>query len=100
MTENPLAVMQQLDPEFINHLQDTNQLIYTDGALPKKFKLLMAMAFDAAHGAEGGVRALANAAVREGATKQEIAEALRVAYYLAGVGSLYIASRALKELVE
>jgi alkylhydroperoxidase/carboxymuconolactone decarboxylase family protein YurZ len=100
MTENPLAVMQKLDPEFIHHLQDTNQLIYTDGALPKKFKLLMAMAFDAAHGAEGGVRSLANAAVREGATKQEIAEALRVAYHLAGVGTLYIASRALKELVE
>ena len=100
MTENPLAAMQKLDPEFINHLQDTNQLIYTDGALPKKFKLLMAMAFDAAHGAEGGVRALANAAVREGATKQEIAEALRVAYHLAGVGTLYTASRALEELVE
>jgi alkylhydroperoxidase/carboxymuconolactone decarboxylase family protein YurZ len=100
MTENPLSVMQQLDPEFIKHLQDTNQLIYTEGALPKKFKLLMAMAFDAAHGAEGGVRALANAAVREGTTKQEIAEALRVAYYLAGVGTLYTASRALEELVE
>jgi len=100
MKENPLAVMQKLDPEFINHLQDTNQLIYTEGALPKKFKLLMAMAFDAAHGAEGGVRALANAAVREGATKQEIAEALRVAYHLAGVGTLYTASRALEELVE
>ncbi|MCR4407093.1 MAG: carboxymuconolactone decarboxylase family protein [Anaerolineae bacterium] len=100
MNEHPLATMQKLDPEIVDHLRTTDQLIYADGALPKKFKLLMAMAFDAAHGAEGGVRALANAALREGATKEQIAEALRVAYYLAGVGALYIASRALKELVE
>jgi len=99
MNEHPLATLQKLDPQIMEHLQTTNALIYADGALPKKFKLLMAMAFDAAHGAQGGVRALANAALREGATKEQIAEALRVAYYLAGVGSLYTASQALKELV-
>jgi alkylhydroperoxidase/carboxymuconolactone decarboxylase family protein YurZ len=99
MNEHPLATIQKLDPEIVDHLHTTDQLIYADGALPKKFKLLMAMAFDAAHGAEGGVRALANAALREGATKEQIAEALRVAYHLAGVGTLYTASRALKELV-
>jgi len=99
MNEHPLATLQKLDPQMMDHLQTTNALIYADGALPKKFKLLMAMAFDAAHGAQGGVRALANAALREGATKEQIAEALRVAYYLSGVGALYTASQALKELV-
>jgi alkylhydroperoxidase/carboxymuconolactone decarboxylase family protein YurZ len=34
-----------------------------------------------------------------GATKEEIAEVLRVAQYSSGVGSLYTASRALKELL-
>ncbi len=100
MNEHPLAALQKLDPEMMSHLQTEDQLIYADGALPKKFKLLIAMAFDAAHGAEGGVRALANSALREGATKEQIAEALRVAYHLGGVGVLYIASRALKELAE
>ena len=100
MNEHPLATLQKLDPDLMAHLQATDPLIYADGALPKKFKLLVAMAFDAAAGAEGGVRALANAALQAGATKEEIAETLRVAYHLTGVGTLYTASRALKELVQ
>jgi alkylhydroperoxidase/carboxymuconolactone decarboxylase family protein YurZ len=98
MSEHPLATMGRLDPELMAHLQATDPLIYADGALPRKFKLLVAMAFDAAAGAEGGVRSLANAALREGATLEQIAETLRVAYHLAGVGTLYTASRALKDL--
>lgn len=65
----------------------------------RKFKLLVALAFDAAHGAEKGVRALAGAATAAGATKQEIAEVLRVAYHLNGVGTLYTAARGLEDLV-
>jgi len=34
-----------------------------------------------------------------GATKQEIAETLRIAEYIGGIGSLYTAANALKELV-
>ena len=100
MNEHPLATLQKLDPELMAHLQATDPLIYADGALPRKFKLLVAMAFDAAAGAEGGVRALANAALQAGATREEIAETLRVAYHLTGVGTLYTASRALKEVAQ
>ncbi len=100
MSEHPLATLQKLDPELMAHLQATDPLIYADGALPRKFKLLVAMAFDAAGGAEGGVRALANAALQAGATREEIAETLRVAYHLTGVGTLYTASRGLRGLVE
>jgi alkylhydroperoxidase/carboxymuconolactone decarboxylase family protein YurZ len=56
------------------------------------------MAFDAAHGAVNGVRALASAALQAGATHAEISEALRVAYHLSGVGALYTASQGLKDL--
>ena len=100
MNEHPLATLQKLDPDLMAHLQATDPLIFGDGALPRKFKLLVAMAFDAAAGAEGGVRALANAALQAGATKEEIAETLRVAYHLTGVGTLYTASRALKDMVQ
>jgi alkylhydroperoxidase/carboxymuconolactone decarboxylase family protein YurZ len=99
MSEHPLATLERLDPELVEHLHATSELVYAPGALPKKFKLLLAMAFDAAHGAQGGVRALATAAMSEGATKEEVAEALRVAYYLTGVGALYTASQALKDLI-
>jgi len=99
MPEDPLATMRKLDPALMKHLHDTNNFIYTDGALPKKIKLLMAMAFDAAAGAEGGVRWLAGEAMKEGATKEEVAETIRVAYQLTGIGSVYAASAALKDLL-
>lgn len=95
--EHPLDTMQRLDPKLIDHIKLAEELVYADGALPKKFKLLMAMAFDAAHGAANGVRALAGQARAAGATDAEIAEAVRVAYHLAGVGSIYVASQGLKE---
>ena len=99
MPEHPLATLDKLDPKMREHLKDMSDLIYGDGALPKKFKLLVAMAFDAAHGADMGVAALARAAMCEGATKEEIAEVLRVAYHLAGVGVLYTASNGLKGVI-
>jgi AhpD family alkylhydroperoxidase len=83
----------------MDHLNSADDLIYADGALSRKVKLLMAMALDAAQGAAEGVKALAQAALREGATKEEIAEAVRVAYQLSGVGSVYTAAAALKDLV-
>jgi alkylhydroperoxidase/carboxymuconolactone decarboxylase family protein YurZ len=99
MTEHPLKTLEKLDPELMKHLDESQALFYGDGALPKKIKLLMAMAFDAAHGADRGVLALARAAMREGATKAEIAESIRVAYHLTGVGTLYTASQGLRDLL-
>ncbi len=98
MAEDPLSTLEQIDPGLRKHLDGMSEFVYSPGALPRKFKILMAMAFDAAHGADKGVRALAQAAINCGATKEEIAEALRVAYYLSGVGALYTASAGLREL--
>ena len=100
MPDHPLATIKKLDPEFMKHLEETDALVYADGALPRRIKLLMAMAFDAAEGAAGGVRALAEQAMRAGATKEEIAETLRVAFHLSGVGSLYAASFGLKDILD
>jgi alkylhydroperoxidase/carboxymuconolactone decarboxylase family protein YurZ len=98
MPENPLSTAMKIDPKVVEHMKTTDDWVFADGALPKKVKLLMAMAFDAAHGAIGGVRGLAQRAMKEGATKEEISEALRVAYVMNGVGPVYIASQGLKEL--
>jgi alkylhydroperoxidase/carboxymuconolactone decarboxylase family protein YurZ len=99
MPDHPLSTMKMLDPEFMKHVEETDALVYADGALPRKVKLLMAMAFDAAEGAAGGVRALAEQAMKAGATKEEIAETLRVTFHLSGVGSLYAASFGLKDIL-
>ena len=99
MPENPLQTIMTLDPKLVEHLKATDEFIYSDGALPKKIKLLIAMAFDAADGAANGVRHLAGEALKAGATKEEIAEALRVAYNLGGVGCIYTAAQGLKDIV-
>ncbi|MBF8253539.1 MAG: 4-carboxymuconolactone decarboxylase [Deltaproteobacteria bacterium] len=50
MPEHPLKPIENLDPQLFNLVQQTRQLVFSDGALPRKFKFLIAMAFDAAHG--------------------------------------------------
>ena len=98
MSEHPLKILEKLDPELLKLVENTREFALTDGALPRKFKLLIAMALDASHGAVQGVKALAQAAMQAGATKEEIMEALRVTQYVSGVGSVYTAAHALKEL--
>jgi alkylhydroperoxidase/carboxymuconolactone decarboxylase family protein YurZ len=98
MREHPLKIFEELDPELLRLVGRTREFALADGALPKKFKLLIAMALDAAHGATEGVKALAQAAQQAGSTKEEITEALRVAQYVSGVGSVYTAAHALREL--
>ena len=97
MPYDPLEMLGKIDADMLKRLREQNEFVYADGALSRKVKLLFAMAFDAAHGAEAGVRSLAGLARKAGATNQEIAEALRVAYHLTGVGALYTGSAALKD---
>lgn len=98
MSDHPLSIFEKLDPELLQLVNKTHDFALADGALPKKLKLLIAMALDASHGAVEGVKSLAKAAMGAGATKEEVAETLRVAQYISGVGSIYTAGRALKEL--
>ncbi|MFC2010228.1 carboxymuconolactone decarboxylase family protein [Chloroflexota bacterium] len=98
MAEHPLKTVENLDPKLFSLVQETQELALGEGVLPRKTKLLIALSLDAAHGATDGVRSLAQQAMQAGATKEEIAETLRVTQYISGVGSIYTASRALKEL--
>jgi alkylhydroperoxidase/carboxymuconolactone decarboxylase family protein YurZ len=98
MSGDPLKVFEGLDPQLLELVGNTRRLALAEGALPKKVKLLMAMALDASHGTVEGVKALAQAALRAGASKDEITEAVRVAQYISGVGSVYTAAHALKDV--
>ena len=98
MAEHPLNLINKIDPDFFNHIAHSNRFVFSDGALPRKYKLLIALAFDAAHGADQGVKSLARESLQAGATREEIGESLRVAYFLSGVGSIYTASQALNEI--
>ncbi|MEM2144042.1 MAG: carboxymuconolactone decarboxylase family protein [Candidatus Jordarchaeaceae archaeon] len=98
MAENPLKVFEKIDPDIRRIVEVFRDFTFKDGALPSKIKLLIAMALDASHGATEGVKALANLAMKAGATKAEIGEALRVALFVSGAGSAYTAAYALKDL--
>jgi alkylhydroperoxidase/carboxymuconolactone decarboxylase family protein YurZ len=98
MSEHPLKVFEKIDPELLTLVRNTNTFALADGALSRKFKFLIAMALDASHGAVRGVRSLAEQAMKAGATKEEIAETMRVVQYVSGVGSVYTAADAFKEI--
>ena len=98
MAEHPLQIFEKTDPQLFKLIESSSELALGDGALPRKYKLLIAMALDAALGATGGVRSLAQRAMQAGATKEEVSEALRVVYHISGVGSIYTAAPALREL--
>jgi len=98
MADHPLKVFEKIDPELLKLVHNTNSLALSEGALSRKVKFLMAMALDASQGAVEGVKALAEQAMKVGATKEEIGEAIRVAQYICGVGSVYTAARAFKDM--
>ncbi len=95
MSEYPLKILEKLDPELLKLVENTSA---ARAALLKKFKLLIAMALGASQGAVQGVKSLSQAAIQAGVTIEEIAETLRVAQYISGVGSIYTAAQALREL--
>ena len=99
MSENPLQVIMDKDPDFFKLLESTRGLAFSEGGMPMKYKLLLAMALDAANGAVEGVKVLAIQAMQEGATKEEVMEAIRIAQYIFGIGSVYTAARALSDVL-
>lgn len=98
MDRHPLDTIREQDPEFFKRVSGENEYAFQEGALTVKVKYLIAMALDAAHGAAGGVTALARQAMKHGATKEEIMEAIHVANYISGVGSVYTASIGLSDI--
>jgi alkylhydroperoxidase/carboxymuconolactone decarboxylase family protein YurZ len=99
MPEKPLGTIAVLDPELMRLVGQATQLEFTEGALPMKVKLLIALAIDATLGAPGGVRALARQAVAAGASREEIAETVRVVHYVAGQAKLHVASEGLRDVL-
>ena len=99
MAENPLTTIQKLDPELFQAVEAGRKLSLSEGALPAKTKSLIAMALDPPNGTEEGTANLARAALHAGATKEEIAETIRVAHFICGAGAVYTAAHALKDIV-
>jgi alkylhydroperoxidase/carboxymuconolactone decarboxylase family protein YurZ len=95
MNKHPLSVIQDNDETLFNTLMSASKMALGEGAIPAKYKYLIALALDASHGAAAGVTSLARQALALGATKEEIMEAVRVAYHVCGAGSAYTAAAGL-----
>ena len=92
-----MAALENSDPKMAEYLSVGREFIMTDGALPAKVKTLMTMVCDAILAHEDGVRIIANRARDMGATEEEIAEAVRVAFLFGGLPALVTACNAFKD---
>ena len=88
------AALQQGDPKLAEYLNTGREFIVPDGALSAKVKTLMMMLCDALLGHEGGVAAIADRARGMGATEEEIAETVRVAFLMGGLPALVTGANA------
>jgi alkylhydroperoxidase/carboxymuconolactone decarboxylase family protein YurZ len=99
MEKEPLEIFKQKDPVLFDSITAGRKLAYLDGALPAKHKFLIAMALDISLGAVNGVKSLAGQAMKAGASKEEVLEAVRIAYFICGVSSAYTAAQALEGIL-
>ncbi len=99
MNADPLDPIRRADKTLIDSISAGRELAFSDGEISKKNKLLIALAIDATKQAENGIRSLAMQALESGATKNEIAETLRIVNFICGVGSMYTAASALQDIL-
>jgi alkylhydroperoxidase/carboxymuconolactone decarboxylase family protein YurZ len=98
MSANPLDTHREFDPKAIDSYLKLQELAFSEGTLSQKFKVLIAMAIDTEQGALQGATALGRRALKLGATKEEIVEALRIAYYVGGNRALFTSAQLLQKL--
>ena len=86
---NPMNILQNKDARHGEMIEQYRQLALGPGALDTKTKLLIALALDALAKAEDGVAALSKMAKSEGATEDEMLEAIRVAGYIGAATTVF-----------
>ena len=83
-----VEALENNDPELLKQMNSLQEFVSRDGALPARIKVLMSMLADAILGHTEGVNAIAKRARAQGATEEEIAETVRMAFYCAGMPGL------------
>ena len=86
--------MERNSPELFREIMDVRNNVLVDGALPLKVKILMTMLCDALLSHPDGVANIANRARAAGATEEEIAETVGVAFLMGGTAAMVTACNA------
>ena len=92
-----VEALEKADPELLKHMTSVQEFAGADGALPAKVKTLMSMLADAILGHSDGVKAIADRARVQGATEQEIAETVRMAFVCGGMPGLVTGTYAFRK---
>ncbi len=98
MSGNPLDKYEDLDPKTVEFWKNLQGFAFAEGALSSKTKFLIAMAIDVVGGSVEGATVLGQRAMKLGATKEEVLEALRVAYSIGGSPAIFTAASVLQNL--
>lgn len=96
MAHHPLAEVEKLDADYIRGIYEKDGALLDEGAMPARYKLLIAMALDANNGDKAGVRVLTERAMKAGLTREELTEAIKVIHHVVGVGKVFTISEALE----
>lgn len=90
------TVLENNAPALLSTVNSTRESVLTDGALSLKVKTLMTMLCDALLAHPDGVANIANRARAAGATEDEIAETLAVAFLFGGMPALVTGTNAFR----
>jgi alkylhydroperoxidase/carboxymuconolactone decarboxylase family protein YurZ len=91
------AIIEKNAPVLYKDVTTLREHVLTEGALPLKVKVLMTMLCDALLAHEEGVANIANRARGVGATEEEIAETVAVAFVMGGTPALVTGANAFKK---
>ena len=91
------TLLEENAPDLMKAVSGTRDTVLVDGALSLKVKTLMTMLCDALLAHPDGVANIANRARASGATEEEIAETIGVAFLFGGMPALVTGSNAFKK---
>lgn len=97
-TPQILEVIGELEPELLQKYNMCDNKLLSDGALPAKTKILMALAVVASKQCERCVASQMKSALKNGATKEEIMETMDVIFITSGAPAVAACRDALKML--
>lgn len=97
-TPQILETLGELDPEFLQKYKRCDHKLLSDGALPAKVKILIALAVVASKQCERCTVVQMQSALKNGATKEEIMEVMDVIFITSGAPAVAACRDALKLL--
>lgn len=97
-TPQILETLGELDPEFLHKYKRCDHKLLSDGALPAKVKIMIALAVVASKQCERCTVVQMQSALKNGATKEEIMEVMDVLFITSGAPAVAACRDALKLL--